>query len=68
MNCFTVVILFSLVFLTFQNRRVITSIAIAFFPEDTCVGHILEEIESPIDSNALSFHSIIKIPFLQFNS
>lgn len=64
---FAVAIFFDFVFLTSQNRRVIASAAIAF-PQDTHMGHILDEVESLSDSNSLSFHSIIKNLFLQTTS
>lgn len=66
-NCFTVVSLFDFVFLTFQNRRVIASIAVGF-PQGTHIGLILGEVESLIDSNALPFPSIVLLRILFFKS
>lgn len=63
MNCFAV-ILFGFIFITFQNRRVSASTVIAF-SRDTHMGRILEEVESLVDGNSFSFHSIIKNPFLR---
>lgn len=61
MICFAVV-LFGFVFITFQNKRVIASTAVAF-SRNTHTGHILDETESLVGSSSLSFHSIIKSHF-----
>lgn len=62
-NCFAVVVLFGFIFITFQNRTVIASTAIAF-PQDTHLGCISDEVESLV-GKSLSFRSVIKNLLLQ---